>query len=573
MKKAIMIVLAIILILVIAWFTFGKKVAEKYTYSDERADAYQYFNLVKTEEVAVVLQDEIIDEKALLLDGVCYFDVATVHKYFNTRFYIDEMEELVLYTTPTEIIRTVTGTSVYDTDGVETDAGYRLTLARVSGEDTIYYIALDYIKKFTNLSYDFFTEPNRLQIYTQWPERTVADVVSDNAVRTLGGIKSPILSDVKKGDKLIVLNKMETWCEVKTLDGYIGYIENKFLENERVETPEAATHYQVPEYTSMTKDKKIALGWHAVYGLAGNETLDEVASVATGMTVISPTWFSLNDNEGGFRSYAQQAYVDRAHELGLEVWAAVDNINYRLEHKDENISTMAVLTSTTARTKLIRNLVETALAYNLDGINVDLENIDTAFGEDYVQFMREMSIACREAGLVLSVDIPVPFNMNAHYGFEELGVVCDYVIIMGYDEHGENSPVAGSVASLTYVTEGLYKATQMIPSNKVVNALPFYTRLWSTVGAEVSSRAYGMTAVRGLVSDYNMTVVWDEETNQKYAKSEIDGVKYEMWIEDVESIIAKVNVMQKYNLGGVAAWRLGYEKSDIWAVISAYILN
>ncbi len=572
MKKAVTVVLAVVLIAVIAWFTFGKQAVDKYSYSEERANLYEYFNLSREDEVAVVLQNDIIEEKALLLDGICYFDLDTVHKYFNERFYVDKTEELILYTTSTEVIRTATGTNVYSRSGKDIDGGHRLTLAKVSGEDTVYYISIDYIKEFTNLSYEFFSEPNRLQVYTQWPERSVADVAQDNAVRRLGGVKSPILCDVKAGDVVVVLEKMETWCKVKTGDGFIGYIENRILENERTEVPEAVTEYIAPEYKSLTRDHKIALGWHAVYGPTGNDQLEELVFVAKGMNVIAPTWFSLCDTAGNFQSFAQKSYVDRAHELGLEVWGVLDNFNYRLSD-GKKVDSAKILSSTTVRAKLIDGLIEEALEYDLDGINVDLEEIGSSYAPDYVQFMREMSIACREAGLVLSVDIPVPFNFNSYYNIKELGVVSDYVIIMGYDQHGEGSKEAGSVASLDYVTSGLNNATKEIASNKVINALPFYTRLWKTTGVDVESRAYGLTAVKGLVSDYGMTVVWDEETNQNYASVEKDGVKYEMWIEDTTSILAKVNVMKKYNLGGVAAWRLGYEKSDIWEIISAYILQ
>lgn len=572
MKKAVMVLLAVVLIAVIGWFTFGKQVVDKYSYSEEKENLYEYFNLSKEEEVAVILQNEILAEKALLLEGVCYFDLETVHEYFNERFYVDKTENLVLYTTPTEVISTVLGSGVYSRSGEKIEKSHRLTLEKVSGTDTLYYISIDYIKEFTNLSYAFYEEPNRLQIYTQWVEQTVADVNGNNAVRKLGGVKSPILTEVKKGDSLVVLDKMETWCKVKTQDGFIGYIENKILENERRETPEAVTDYEVPEYTSLVREHKIALGWHAVSGFSGNEKLTELASVAKGMNVIAPTWFSLCDNEGNFQSFAQKSYVDKAHELGLEVWGVLDNFNYRLNN-GVAVDSAKILSSTTVRTNLIEGLIAEALKYELDGINVDLEEIAASYGEDYVQFIREMSVACRREGLVLSVDIPVPFYYNSYYNAKELGAVADYVIVMGYDEYGVGSTSAGSVASLDYVTQGLAGTTEVVDSKKVMNALPFYTRLWTTDGVSVTSRAYAMTAVNGLIADYGLTVVWDEETNQNYASGEKDGVKYEMWVEDTTSILAKINMMKKYNLGGVAAWRLGFERSDIWEIISAYTLN
>ncbi|MBE5869062.1 MAG: chitinase [Lachnospiraceae bacterium] len=573
MKKIIPVFVAIVLIAVIGWLTFGKKVAEKYTYSDERADLYEYFHIIKEEEVPIILQDALVEEDAILVDNVCYFDLDTVHKYFNDRFYVDRVEGLLLYTTPTEIIRTVLGSSVYSVDGMETDAGYTLSFSRIVGEDTIYYIAADFVKQYTNYSYEVFAQPNRMQVYTQWDQRTVADVRSDNAVRVLGGVKSPILTDVAAGDTLVVLDKMETWCEVKTQDGFIGYIENKVLENERKETPSAVTDYEVPEYTSLTKDKKIALGWHAVYGKSGNDTLGEVVADAPGMNVIAPTWFSLSDNAGNFASFGTKTYVDKAHEMGLEVWGVVDNFNYAANNKPNNIDTKTVLSATTARTTLIQNLINKALELGLDGINIDFEKIDASFGQDYVQFLRELSIQCRAKELIFSVDVPVPFNYNAHYDIAEQGVVADYVIIMGYDEHGGDSSVAGSVASLGYVTQGLDIAVSQMPSNKIVNALPFYTRLWTTEGTKVKSRAYGLSAVKGLLKEYGMEPSWDETAGQYYAEKKTDKALYQIWIEDTQSILAKINVMQKYDLGGVAAWRLGFETDGVWDAISAYIGN
>jgi len=429
------------------------------------------------------------------------------------------------------------------------------------------------VKQYTNYSYEVFAQPNRMQVYTQWDQRTVADVRSDNAVRVLGGVKSPILTDVAAGDTLVVLDKMETWCEVKTQDGFIGYIENKVLENERKETPSAVTDYEVPEYTSLTKDKKIALGWHAVYGKSGNDTLGEVVADAPGMNVIAPTWFSLSDNAGNFASFGTKTYVDKAHEMGLEVWGVVDNFNYAANNKPNNIDTKTVLSATTARTTLIQNLINKALELGLDGINIDFEKIDASFGQDYVQFLRELSIQCRAKELIFSVDVPVPFNYNAHYDIAEQGVVADYVIIMGYDEHGGDSSVAGSVASLGYVTQGLDIAVSQMPSNKIVNALPFYTRLWTTEGTKVKSRAYGLSAVKGLLKEYGMEPSWDETAGQYYAEKKTDKALYQIWIEDTQSILAKINVMQKYDLGGVAAWRLGFETDGVWDAISAYIGN
>ena len=561
-KKIIPVLLAIVLIIVIAGISFRTKILEKYSYTKERADLDAYFQMAGDSDVAIVLQNEIIEERARLFDGVYYLDLNTVHKYFNDRFYEDKGEGLLLYTLPDDIIRTVTGSSEVTTkDGTETLA---YQPARYEG-DTL-YLAIDYVKQYTNFSYEGFTAPNRLQIYLSWEERQTAEVKKDTAVRVLGGVKSEILEDVAAGDKVILLEQMETWSKVKTADSVIGYIENKRLEEPRAELPIPVTDYEEPEYTSLTRDHKINLGWHVVAGVAGNDTLDAVTANTKGLNVISPTWFKLSDNEGNFTSFASQSYVDKAHGMGLEVWGLVENIEYK-----DSIDMYAILSSTTTRTKLIDGLVNAALTYGLDGINVDFEQISMDCGEHYIEFIRELSIPCRANGIVLSVDNYVPTGYTDHYDRQEQGVVADYVIIMGYDEHYAGSPEAGSVASINFVEEGIEKTVSQVPAGKVINAVPFYTRIWETKDGTLDSQAVGMEMAEEYVNAHNIQIEWDDETCQNYGEYSEGGSLYQIWLEDAASLEVKLNIMEKYQIGGVACWRLGFEKPEIWDIIEAYL--
>lgn len=570
MKKIMPALIAIVLIAIIGVITFGPKLYEKYSYSQERADLYEYFHIMREDEVPIVLQDELIEEKAIMKDGRCYFDLATVHAYLNDRFYIDEVEQLLLYTTPNDIIRTSIGTNEYQVNGEANDAGYCISYAKTSGEETVYYIAADFVKEYTAFSYEVYGEPTHMQLYTKWPEKTVADISKDTAVRVLGGVKSPILRDVAAGETVTVLDKMETWCKVKTEDAFIGYVENKYLDNERAETPQPPANPVEQEYTSLTKDEKISLGWHAIYAKSGNDTLGTVLANAPGMTVIAPTWFSVKDNAGNIQSFAQSSYVEKAHNNGVEVWGVVDDFNYE-GTTGVDVDVPAVLAATTTRTALIDNLMNEALACGMDGINIDFENInDAKTGEDFVQFLRELSIRCRANNIILSVDNYVPYNFNAQYDLEEQGVVADYVIVMAYDEHWAGSQEAGSVASIDYVRYGIEKTCEVVPSDKVVVALPFYTRLWKTEGTKVTSEAYPMTSTSNVLATYGMTAQWDEETSQNYAEAQSGDVLYQIWIEDVQSLTVKLNVMRNYDLGGVAAWRLGYEPANVWELFKAY---
>ena len=566
MKKIIPVIVAVILIILIGAAGFGAKLLEKYSYSKERADLTEYFGIAGENDVPIILQDEQIEEHAKIFDGICYFDMATVHKYFNDRFYEDKSENSLLYTTPDMVYANVIGTGTvtgYDADFVESGESYDYTISRYEGEAL--YIAADFVKKYANFSYELFTEPNHMQIYTEWDRRQTASVTKDTQVRYQGGIKSDILTDVSAGDQVIILEEMETWTKVKTQDSVIGYVENKRLGEKTEEEPVPVTDYVEPEYPSNTRDYKINLGWHVIGGVGGNDTLEETVAKTKGLNVISPTWFTLTGNEGEFSSFATTSYVERAHEMGLEVWALVGNVD------SVDVDLYTVLSKTSNRRRLILQLLGAVREYNLDGLNIDFENVSLDAGEPFIQFIRELSIPCRKYGIVLSVDNYVPMNHTDHYDRAEQGVVADYVIIMGYDEHYNGSDEAGSVASINFVESGIKNTVAEVPKEKVINALPFYTRSWETGADGISSQAVGMEMAQTYVSDHGIATRWDEVTCQNYGEFQDGDRLCQVWLEDAESITVKLNIMEKYEIAGVAAWRLGFETADIWDVIEEYM--
>lgn len=561
-KKIIPIVIAIVLIIIIGGVTFGSRILEKYSYSKERADLNAYYGITGSQEAAIVLQDEIVEEKARISGGICYLDMATIHKYLNDRFYVDGGEGLLLYTLPEDIVRNSIGSSVKETAQGSEELGYT---AAIWEGDTL-YVALDYIKQYTNFSYQLFTDPYRIQLTTEWPSYEVASISKNTQVRVKGGVKSEILTDVQKGDQVSVLEQMETWSKVKTADSVIGYVENKRLTGIRSEQPIPVTDYQEPEYTSLTRDHKINLGWHVVASAGGNDTFNSVTANAGNLNVISPTWFKLCDNEGGYTSFASADYVQKAHDRGLEVWALIENIEYK-----DSISMYEILSSTTTRQKLIDSLMNDLITYGIDGINVDFEQLSMDCGEHFVEFIRELSVACRKNGKVLSVDNYVPRDFNDYYDRKEQGIVADYVIVMGYDEHYAGSKEAGSVASIDYVEDGIAQTVKEVPAEKVINAIPFYTRIWETTGDGISSQAVDMVTAEQFISNHGITAEWDETTCQNYGEYTSGDSRYQVWLEDADSIRVKLNVMENYGIGGVAEWRLGFEKPEIWDVIGEYL--
>lgn len=582
-KRVIPVIIAIVLIIFIVAISVGVKLMDKYSYSKERADLEEYFSIRSLDEVAIVLGDELIEESARLMDGAYYFDLATVHKYLNDRFYVDENEQLLLYTLPRDTVRTVIGSSAYTTkdNGAEMGVPIARYAPSTDGSGETLYIAADYVKLFTDFSYRTFTGPNRMQVYTKeyTGKGEEAYIAKDTAVRYQGGVKSPILTEVVQGDSVTVLEEMENWSKVKTGDAFIGYVENKRLEKGGGSSLEIEAQPQEgdasanvggqsflnPEFTSISRPYKINLAWHAVAGTAGNDTLVSVLEKTEGVNVISPTWFALTNNAGDFSSFASKAYVEKAHSMGLEVWGLIDNFS------NPDVDTYEVLSYTSKRAYLIDKLVQTALEYDLDGINIDFEGLSQDTGEHFIQFIRELSVLCRENGIVLSVDNYVPMGYTDHYNRGEQGVFADYVIIMGYDEHYNGSPEAGSVASIGFVEDGIRKTVEQVPAEKVINAVPFYTRIWKSEGANLTSEAVGMEMAEQFVSNHNIEVRWDETTCQNYGEIQEGGVFYQVWLEDEHSIEAKLNIMEKYHIAGVASWKLGFEKPSIWEVIGNYL--
>lgn len=538
---------------------------KKYAPSKERMDLSLYFQMEKENELALIIQNEKLEQKGIVLNDRPYVSTDVVKKYLNDRFYWDSAENLYIYTTPTEMITAHVGENQYTIDKQTVGVDYQI----VKVEDGVAYVALEYIQQYTALDYEYMTEPNRVNITCEYGEVTVVEAKKDGVVRYRAGHKSPILTEVSKGDQMFVLDEGETpiekWTRVRTADGYIGYIKDKKLKAQTTIT--TSTDFEEPEYSNISKDYTINLAWHQVTNAdANNQVLEKIAD-AKGLTTISPTWFFIRDDKGNIQSLASQTYVDYCHQNGVEVWGLVENITYK-----DQFSITNVLNKTSSRQNLVTQLIAQAIQYGLDGINVDIEALPAEAGDGFIEFIRELSIMCRRNNIILSVDNYVPMAYNQNYNRREQGIVADYVIIMGYDEHFAGSEEAGSVASIGYVRNGIEKTLEEVPAEKVINAVPFYTRLWETKeSGDVTSSALGMGAAAKTLSNNGVTPEWSEEAGQYYAEFKNGGSFYQIWLEEERSIDEKAKLMKEYDLAGIASWRLGYEKDAIWDVILKYV--
>lgn len=536
----------------------------KYMPSSQRMSSEEYFGQLGETEAAIVVEDHIAQEHAQIYDGSVYIDYTLVQNELNSRFYWDASVGLLLFTTPTQVFEIAPNTSAYAIDGESFDAGYDILHTTSAGM----YLSMTFLQQYSDLNCQVYETPKRVVITYGSEEVTTARIKKDTVVRYQGGIKSPIVTDVTEDSEVTVLEQMDSWSKVLTADGYIGYVKNKQLADVTQTTRE--TVYAGPEYTSIHLDEKVNLVWHQIDYQEMNSQFAEDTADVTGVNVISPTWYFLADSEGEITSFADADYVKSAHKKNMQVWALISNFS-------ADVDSTTLLASRAARQKVQNYLIGQAKEIGFDGINIDFEGIAQEAGCDYVQFIRELSILCRKNGIILSVDVPVPMDFSKYYNREELGNVCDYVIMMGYDEHYAGSDIVGSVASMDFEETGIQNMLTEVSKDKLISAIPFYTRLWYTETladgtANVTSEAYSMDNIEALLTEKGVTATYDESTGQQYAEwTDSDGKFCQVWLEDENSIAARAALVSKYELSGIAEWVLGREQSWVWDVISKNI--
>lgn len=544
-------VLVLMLLLMAAGGAGGYIYMRKYMPSDELSDKAKVFG-IKGSQVALLLDNELQEEKGIYEDGQVYLPVGWVNEYLNQRFYWDEGEKLLVYALPESI--------VYADEDAQGEKG---PLFKVTDDGM--YLSLGLVVNYTDIRTRSFatSQIKRVFIDTLWEPYDTAEVKKAGHVREKGGVKSPILTELEQGEQVDVLETMEKWSRVRTEDGYIGYIENRRLDGREQVTPESS--FEAPVYTSISMDEKVRLGFHQVTRQEANNTLESYVSVTKDMNVIVPTWFNVISDDGTYNSLASKEYVDKAHEMGLQVWAMVENVS--TQESVKNLNTKTLMSSTSTRRKLIENLMKEADTYGFDGFNLDFESLKAEAGPHYVQFIRELSVSCRQKGLVLSVDNYVPSPYSAFYNRREQGIVADYVIVMGYDEHYAGGD-AGSVASISYVKDGIENTLKEVPKEKVINAVPFYTRVWTVNEGKTTSKAYGIADARQWVADNHVDLTWDQELGQFYGSTVNGNGEQYIWMEDEKSMALKIGLVKDFDLAGVACWKLGFESSDIWDIVS-----
>ena len=535
-----------------------------YMPSRKHMTAADYYGFSGSRDLAVIVDDTISEEPGVLIDGLPYLPYSIVAEKINPALYYDEPASLLIRTTPTEM------------ETLDLGSGSTENREAVLQEGKL-YLALSYVESVTAMEAHYYESPGREVIRTNGT-LLAASFSKNAAVRYRAGIKSPIIRDMKKGDRAYVLDtdadgrtsgsKVKGWTYVMTYNGYRGYVDENALGEAAAET----LNLENPggEYTTADTgiSGKINMVFHQTTSRSSNRTMLGALKKAEGVNVVAPTWFSLDDTEGGLTDIASRAYVAKAHRLGVRVWAVLNDFDGGISSADE---TAAVLASFEARSAVIDRVVERVTKAGADGINVDFELVRESSSAAFSEFIRELSIRCREKGLVLSIDAYVP-TYTKYLDRKEYAAVADFVVAMCYDEHTAGSEEAGSVASLPFVKKGIEDTLAYVPKAKLIAAIPFYTRVWTTEdGNTPSGKAYGMDAAASYVEENGLTKTWDEEDGQYYAEKTEGGTKTQVWLEDISSVKKKMEAIQEADCAGVAEWKLGLESRDVWAVIQSFI--
>ncbi len=522
--------------------------------------------IVESEEVKSRNEPKITDGEILLPMDV-------VKKYFDPYIHWDEELQKLTVTTRDKVIR-------MNTDSLEALINNNPVTIEipVTVEDGVVYVPIGFLSEFYNIEVSYIETNNVIVIDYKNSLKRIAQPVSSEAVIRKGmSRRHPILkkfdipeegaSYESEENTLRVFEEYEKWYKVRASDGTLGYIEKRFVVIKRMYVtalPEQET--KSPAWKPETG--KINLVWEM---MNGSKPVLPRKMDPEGIDVISPAWwFGIVDENGTLTNKADARYVEWAHNNGYKVWALLNN-----NFQDPDM-TSKVLNNTDARDNIIRQILVYAKLYDLDGINIDFENIYKSDKDALTQFVRELTPILHEQGLVVSICVTVPDgsdNWSLCYDRKALGEIVDYMAVMTYDQHWASSPIAGSTAQISWVENNINKMLKLVPREKLLLGLPFYTRLWKEETDEngkvkVSTvKSLSMEEAKRLIMENGAEVEWDEESGQFYAEYKKDNALYRIWVEDENSMNLRTSLVQKYNLAGTAAWAMGFESKEVWAVL------
>lgn len=383
----------------------------------------------------------------------------------------------------------------------------------------------------------------------------LSKTTSETLLREGASKRSPIIKKLPEGEELYVYGDKGKYYKVRMTEGYAGYVLKKDLDENFEKVSFKST-------SKNTSDGLINLTWDYTYAEHSEDKINQIKDIK-GLDVIIPTWFSIRNGNGDMIDRGNQNYIKKYNDLGIDVWAYLDN------SFDPDITHQA-LSNEKTRKKIINKTLELCKKYGMKGINIDFEHTKIDDRDYITDFVREFRQAADE-DFIITVDVTPQISADVTkepYDRKALAEIADYMVVMAYDQHWGSSDKAGSVAQYKWVEGSINVLFRNIPNKKMILGVPLYTRIWKEDGGKVTSKTISMDEVARIIASKGLKPVWDKESQQNYIEYQENGADYKIWIEDASSLEKKVSLVNKYNLAGVGSWRLGFETSNIWDVIS-----
>lgn len=524
-------------------------------YVGERVEPLTYFDEFANNTNNLVFEDKRIDlvEPVLIKDGQLFMRYEVASQYVSDTIFYDEVEKVLTLTNDREVIRLYEGENRITYGDV---TGCYILLTTENG----LYLSSNLLEELFAITIHEGRKGTLFVATDQRQQQEVAQIKKKTSLRTHPQEKSVVVEELSKDSKVYLYEETEGFLRVRSEEGIVGYIESGKIKNRSIEEAQALP--LIKEWESNPLKDTVRLVWDQMTTQVKVDWTRGKYQSLSQVNVIAPTWFEFQDAEGNLKDRGTVSYVQQAHQRGIEVWPILSH-NF-----EETALTHQLLTSTEKRQYMIDQIIDLAKLYGFDGINIDIENVQSDTSAAWVQFMRELYPQLKKEGLKVSVDVYVPSGWSEHYERQKVARSCDYFIVMGYDQHWSGSQEAGSVAEIPWVEAGIQASLEEVPAEKLVLGIPFYTRLWLENSQGLQTKSYGMASIQQMIQKWGVEPIVDEKSGQHYVECLQEEGLYKIWLEDAYSIAKRVALIEEYHLAGYAAWKLGLETSDIWDVLN-----
>ena len=510
--------------------------------------------IINNKNVTSNLKNDIyIDE------DIIYLSEADVANFFDKYIYLDEDINKIITTYDKKIAEIGFNDNIININGSNKEI-----YASAIEHDGQVYLPISEMSDVYNVEIQNITETKVVTMDSLDREQKRAIVNKNTSVKSSTNFISRTVDRVKKGDAVIVISTDGKYSRIRTANGKLGVIKSNRLENEFSIRENMEDEKQITGKVNLTWD------YYSEYGSAP----DRSGTTIDGVNVVSPAFFYI-DEDGKLQENignSGKSYIKWAHDNGYKVWPMVSNAYAARESLD---ITSNIMNSYENRKQLIEDIVAKCVEYDLDGVNVDFENMYAEDKDKYSRFIIELTPRLKEIGMVTSVDVTAPDGgetWSMCFDRHVIGNVADYIIFMAYDQNGTSSTKPGTTAGYNWVRLNLVKflQTEEIEPEKLILAVPFYTRIWTTnsVGEIVGRSTVDMKDINSIIPA-GVTKKWDDELKQNYVEYNDGANKKQIWIEDVDSLKAKISLIKDNNLAGVASWQKGMESDDVWQMIKS----